>query len=61
MDQAWLLVPIQAKVQAFLATLSKYPFQEGASLNPGNINYQSLAVKKALMGLQPPAQAKPAN
>ena len=56
-DQAWLLVPIQAKVKAFMATLGQYPFQEGVSLNPGNINYQSLAVKKALMGLQKPAPA----
>jgi arylsulfatase len=56
-DQAWLLVPIQVKVKAFMATLGQYPFQEGVSLNPGNINYQSLAVKKALMGLHKPATA----
>ncbi|MDD2058910.1 arylsulfatase [Pseudomonas sp. GD03860] len=58
-DQAWLLVPIKAKVGAFLSTLSQYPFQEGVSLNVANINYQSLAVKKALMGLKnaPPTKA----
>jgi arylsulfatase len=56
-DQAWLLVPIQVKVKAFMATLGQYPFQEGVSLNPGSINYQSLAVKKALMGLHKPATA----
>ena len=58
-DQAWLLVPIKAKVGAFLGTLSQYPFQEGVSLNVGSINYQSLAVKKALMDLKkaPPAKA----
>ncbi|TDF83831.1 arylsulfatase [Pseudomonas sp. H9] len=51
-DQAWLLVPIQAKVKAFLATIPQYPFQEGMSLNVANINYQSLGLKKTLMNLQ---------
>ncbi|MBO3276444.1 arylsulfatase [Pseudomonas schmalbachii] len=58
-DQAWLLVPIQAKVKGFLATLSQYPFQEGVSLNVAGINYQSLKVKKAMMELE--QQKKPAS
>ncbi|MCY1419892.1 hypothetical protein D9M71_354940 [compost metagenome] len=57
-DQLWLFVPIQAKVKQFLGTLPQYPFQEGTSFGVGNINYQSLAVKKAMMGLQ---QQKPAS
>ncbi|UVE16024.1 arylsulfatase [Pseudomonas sp. LS44] len=60
-DQAWLFVPIQAKVKAFMGSLSQYPFQEGVSLNVANINYQSLAVKKAMMSLQKAPPAKPAQ
>lgn len=48
-DQLWLFVPVQAKVQRFLASLNQYPFQQGISLNVAGINYQSLAVKKALL------------
>lgn len=58
-DQAWLVVPIQAKVKTFLATLSQYPFQEGVSLNVGNINYQSLGLRKTLQEMKqamPPAR-----
>ncbi|WP_256659499.1 sulfatase-like hydrolase/transferase [Pseudomonas sp. H9] len=51
-DQAWLVVPIQAKIKSFLATLGEYPFQEGISLNVAGINYQSLGLKKALMDLK---------
>ncbi|MNE90343.1 hypothetical protein D3C80_1878460 [compost metagenome] len=55
----WLFVPIQEKIQAFMASIAQYPFQEGVSLNPANISYQSLAVKQAMMKLQkltpPPA------
>jgi arylsulfatase A-like enzyme len=58
-DQMWLFVPIQEKIQAFMASIAQYPFQEGVSLNPANISYQSLAVKQAMMKLQkltpPPA------
>ncbi|MCY1402757.1 hypothetical protein D9M71_179110 [compost metagenome] len=60
-DQIWLFVPVQAKVKSFLASLSQFPFQEGVSLNVGNVNYQSLAVKKVLMGLQKPAAIPAAN
>ncbi|MNZ90300.1 hypothetical protein D3C78_1092580 [compost metagenome] len=51
-DQMWLFVPVQAEIKKFMATLGQYPFQEGENLNPANINYQSLAIRKALMGLQ---------
>ncbi|MFK8402350.1 arylsulfatase [Pseudomonas sp. BGr12] len=51
-DQMWLFVPVQAEIQKFMATIPQYPFQEGASLNPANINYQSLQIKRALMQLQ---------
>ncbi|MCY1365207.1 hypothetical protein D9M69_520450 [compost metagenome] len=51
----WLFVPVQAQIKKFLATLGQYPFQEGESLNPANINYQSLALRKALTGLQKPS------
>jgi arylsulfatase len=41
-DNLWLFVPIQEKIQNFLATIPQYPFQEGMSLNAGNINYMTL-------------------
>jgi arylsulfatase len=41
-DNLWLFVPVQQKIQEFLATIPKYPFQEGMSLNAGNINYMTL-------------------
>jgi len=41
-DNMWLFVPIQDQIQQFLATIPDYPFQEGMSLNAGNINYRSL-------------------
>ncbi|MNF02890.1 hypothetical protein D3C80_2021090 [compost metagenome] len=54
----WLFVPVQAEIQKFMATLPQYPFQPGVSLNAAGINYQSLALKQALMKLQ---NATPAN
>jgi arylsulfatase len=48
-DQMWLFVPIQAKVQEFLASLEGYPFQPGSSLGADGINYRSL---KAIQILQ---------
>jgi len=57
-DQAWLFVPVQDKVQKFLATLSQYPFQEGVNLNPANINYQTLKAAKVMQQVQ---QLKPAQ
>ena len=51
-DNIWLFVPIQQKVQQFLETIPKYPYQEGQSLNAGNINYMSLKAAQALKQLQ---------
>lgn len=44
----WIFVPIQNKVQEFLATLEGYPFQEGSSLSADGINYRSLKAMKIL-------------
>ncbi|MCY1466528.1 hypothetical protein D9M71_848600 [compost metagenome] len=54
----WLFVPVQAEIQKFMATIPQYPFQPGVSLNAAGINYQSLALKKALATMQ---SATPAN
>jgi len=51
-DNIWLFVPIQQKVQQFLETIPKYPYQEGQNLNAGNINYMSLKAAQALKQLQ---------
>ena len=40
--QIWLLVPVQAQIKAFFADFDKYPYQAGASLNAGGINYAML-------------------
>ena len=44
----WTFVPIQQKVQEFLASLEGYPFQEGSSLSAAGINYNSLKFQKVL-------------
>jgi len=51
-DNMWLFVPIQGEIQKFLASLEGYPFQEGLSLNPSNINYRSLKTLKILEQLK---------
>ena len=51
-DNMWLFVPIQAKIQEFLATIPEYPFQEGSSLSASGINYRSLKAMKILQELQ---------
>jgi arylsulfatase len=48
----WIFVPIQQKIQAFLATIPDYPFQEGSSLSASNINYTSLRAAGALKRLE---------
>jgi arylsulfatase len=50
-DNMWLFVPIQAKIQEFLATIPDYPFQEGSSLSAAGINYRSLKAMKLLQQL----------
>ena len=47
-DNMWLFVPIQQKIGEFLATIPKYPFQEGASLSAAGIDYRSLKAYKAM-------------
>ena len=51
-DNMWLFVPVQEEIQKFLATMEGYPFQEGLSLNAGNINYRSLKAMKILQQLE---------
>lgn len=59
-DNIWLFVPVQEKLQKFLATLPEYPFQQGSSLNAAGINYNSLQAMQAmnrlkrLEGISPP-------
>ena len=40
-DNMWLFVPIQEEVQKVPGNHGDYPFQEGLSLNVGNINYRT--------------------
>jgi arylsulfatase len=51
-DNIWLFVPIQDKLREFFATIPKYPFQEGMTLNAGNINYNTLKAMQALKQLE---------
>jgi arylsulfatase len=51
-DNLWLFVPVQQKLKGFLFTIPQYPFQEGANLNAGNINYNTLKAAAALKKLQ---------
>ena len=51
-DNMWLFVPVQAKVQEFLATIDKYPFQPGSSLSAAGINYRSLKALQVLKELE---------
>ena len=37
-DNMWLFVPVQQKVQSFLASLDGYPFQPGSSLSASGIS-----------------------
>jgi len=56
-DNMWIFVPIQSSIQGFLKSIPDYPFQSGASLNAGGINYQTLKaldVLKKLETLSPP-------
>ena len=47
-DNMWLFVPVQTKVQEFLGTLDKFPFQPGSSLSAAGINYRSLRAMQIL-------------
>jgi arylsulfatase len=58
-DNMWLFVPVQAKLQEFLASLGQYPFQEGSSLSASGINYRSLKAFKALQMLDELSKGMP--
>ena len=58
-DNLWLFVPVQQKVKEFLGTIPKFPFQPGASLNAGGINYLTLRAAEALKRLQDLEQLAP--
>jgi arylsulfatase len=51
-DNMWLFVPIQDKLKEFFLTIPQYPFQEGASLNAGNINYNTLKARLILQEIR---------
>jgi arylsulfatase len=51
-DQMWLFVPIQAKVQEFLASIEGYPFQPGSSLSADGINYRSMKAMQILKQME---------
>jgi arylsulfatase len=51
-DNMWIFVPIQGVIKEFLATIPKYPFQVGSSLNAAGINYQTLKAAAAMKRLQ---------
>lgn len=39
-------------IKEFIATISKYPFQEGSNLNAAGINYGTLKAASALKRLE---------
>jgi hypothetical protein len=41
-----------ATVKEFLTTIPQYPFQEGSSMNPSNVNYMTLKAAAALHQLE---------
>ncbi|WNJ18471.1 arylsulfatase [Pontibacter sp. G13] len=47
----WIFVPIQQKVQEFLATIPEYPYQAGSSLSASNISYMTIKVKEIMDNL----------
>jgi arylsulfatase A-like enzyme len=50
-DNIWLFVPIGLQVKSFLKTIPDYPFQEGGSMGPSNINYNTLKAAAAMKRL----------
>ena len=51
-DNMWIFVPIQGVIKEFLATVPKYPFQVGSSLNAAGINYGLFEKMDALKRLR---------
>jgi arylsulfatase len=60
-DNIWLFVPIQAELKKFFLTIPQYPFQEGATLNAGGINYNTLKAMKAMNMLKELEERFPVN
>jgi arylsulfatase len=60
-DNMWLFVPIQGELKKFFLTIPEYPFQEGAALNAGNINYNTLKAMKAMNMLKELEERFPVN
>lgn len=48
----WIFVPVQKKIQEFLATIPDYPFYEGSSLSASDIGYRSMKAQGALKRLK---------
>jgi arylsulfatase A-like enzyme len=51
-DNLWLFTPIGLKVKEFVVSIPQYPFQEGAGVNPANLNYMTLKALQALKQLE---------
>lgn len=51
-DNMWILVPTQAVIKEFLATIPDFPFQKGSSLSASGINYKLFDDKDALKRLE---------
>ena len=60
-DNMWLFVPIQEQLKKFFMTIPQYPFQEGAALSAGNINYNTLKAMKAMNMLKELEERFPVN
>ena len=57
----WLFVQVQAELKKFFMTIPQFPFQEGASLSAGNINYNTLKAMKAMKMLKELDERFPVN
>jgi len=55
----WLIVPVQGKIKEFFSDFDQFPYQEGSSLNAGNINYGMLRQQAALKRLNEMERLKP--
>ncbi|EKK00652.1 arylsulfatase [Rhodopirellula baltica SH28] len=51
-DNMWTFVPVQNYIQQFMATIPKYPWQSGSSLNAAGINYQTLKAQEWIKKLE---------
>ncbi|QOL25986.1 arylsulfatase [Thalassotalea sp. LPB0316] len=57
-DNMWLFVPVQQKVQQFLATIPGYPFQPGSTLSASGIDYKFFAEQKMKASIEALSKAK---